>query len=371
MSKLIALSDGHGQETLGKRTPIFPDGMIDKETGLNFMHENTFNRAVINYLDVELKRCGFQTLKVAPTDDDTPLKARSDLAKAKGADLYVSVHANASDSRFDGKGKDASGYEIFTKTDNGKSMELAKDVLEFIGQGTPQKNRGIKDGMHLHEIRVNHNHGINAILVECAFMDDLDEAKLLLTDAFRRECATEIAKGVCKFYGVHYVEAPKEVVNPVAKPVEPKVETKPEVKPAPANPEVKPEVNPVKLGQATLLGDLKIHESADLDSKVVGIASHGQVVDVFKESNKMFMIAPNRWISSSTKYVKAPFRDGYGTVEVITGALNVRKANDFDAPIARTLKKGDRVKVQYVKNGMYYLGNGEWISAKSDYTKKI
>ncbi len=52
MSYTIALDDGHGMETAGKRTPKFNDG--------TFMRENEFNRAVVNYLNVELKRCGFK-----------------------------------------------------------------------------------------------------------------------------------------------------------------------------------------------------------------------------------------------------------------------------------------------------------------------
>lgn len=69
MSELIALCDGHGMETAGKRTPMFSDG--------TFMRENEFNRAVVALLDVHLKRCGFRTLIVAPTDIDTPLRTRT------------------------------------------------------------------------------------------------------------------------------------------------------------------------------------------------------------------------------------------------------------------------------------------------------
>lgn len=75
--KLIALDDGHGMQTAGKRTPPIP------ELGGRVMLENEFNRAVVKFLDVELRRCGFNTLLVAPTDVDTSLKARTDLVNAK------------------------------------------------------------------------------------------------------------------------------------------------------------------------------------------------------------------------------------------------------------------------------------------------
>ncbi|WP_373233318.1 N-acetylmuramoyl-L-alanine amidase [Cohnella sp.] len=85
--KLIALDDGHGMETAGKRTPALPDGTV--------MRENEFNRRVVALLDVQLQRCGFRTLLVAPTDVDTTLRTRTDAANKAKADLYISVHANA------------------------------------------------------------------------------------------------------------------------------------------------------------------------------------------------------------------------------------------------------------------------------------
>jgi hypothetical protein len=39
------------------------------------------------------------------------------------------------------------------------------------------------------------------VLVEYGFMDNLTEAKLLLTEAYRAECAIELAKGICEYLG--------------------------------------------------------------------------------------------------------------------------------------------------------------------------
>ncbi|OAT82459.1 hypothetical protein A6P54_07860 [Bacillus sp. MKU004] len=66
---LIALDDGHGLGTSGKRTPYIPS--IGRQ-----IRENEFNEKVTLYLKGELERCGFRTLLTAPTDGDTPLKER-------------------------------------------------------------------------------------------------------------------------------------------------------------------------------------------------------------------------------------------------------------------------------------------------------
>ena len=41
-----------------------------------------------------------------------------------------------------------------------------------------------------------------AILIEAAFMTNLEEAKLLASDKFREEVAEEIYKGICVYYGL-------------------------------------------------------------------------------------------------------------------------------------------------------------------------
>jgi N-acetylmuramoyl-L-alanine amidase len=89
MSFLIAIDDGHGLNppTPGKRTPNIP--------GVGVIYENQFNKAVANLLNEELKRCGFRTLLVAPTDVDTPLLIRTTLANTNNANAYVAIHYNA------------------------------------------------------------------------------------------------------------------------------------------------------------------------------------------------------------------------------------------------------------------------------------
>lgn len=203
---VIALDDGHGMGTAGKRTPTLPAG-LKSETG-SFMHENEFNRAVVKYLDVELKRCGFRTVFVAPTDGDTSLSQRCRTANNAGADLYISVHANA----LTGKWGNARGIETLSGS-NPRSKQIARVIHNHIKDGTPQLDRGIKDGSWLAIVKQTN---MPAILVEAGFMDNLEEAKLLLTDAYRRETAREIAEGICEVFGRKYIPATKAAQKPAS-----------------------------------------------------------------------------------------------------------------------------------------------------------
>jgi N-acetylmuramoyl-L-alanine amidase len=200
MSKLVAICPGHGPETPGKRTPCFPDG--------TFMHENTFNRVVADKLEIHLKRCGFKTLMTTPRDIDNPLKARTDLANNAKADFYISIHANANT----GVWGSAHGVDTFYFSTHPESKKAADIIHSFLIRGTPLVDRRVQSA-DFHVLRETH---MPAVLVECGFMDNLVEAKLLLTDAYRAECAIEIARGICKYLGVVFVaEEVKPKMDPV------------------------------------------------------------------------------------------------------------------------------------------------------------
>lgn len=192
---LIALDDGHGIDTAGKRTPVVP------ELGRP-IKENEFNRAVVKYMDEHLRHIGFKTLLVAPTDADTSLNARTNLANSKGADAYFSIH-------FDAMGNvwgTAEGHSIFVYPGSTTSKKLAECVAEFLKHGTTQKWRGIKE-QNFHVLRETK---MPAILSENGFMDNKREALLMIDESFQKEVAREHVQGICKYFGVPFKEL-KEV----------------------------------------------------------------------------------------------------------------------------------------------------------------
>ncbi|MBN2884236.1 MAG: N-acetylmuramoyl-L-alanine amidase [Clostridia bacterium] len=195
MAKLIALDDGHGMTTPGKRTPPIP------ELNNRVIKENEFNRAVVALLDEELKRCGFNTLMVAPSDAETSLGARTNLANAKGADAYISIHYNAFDGKFDAYDPEGISVHIYPGSTSGR--KLGEAILKYLIQGTSQKNRGIVES-NFHVLRETK---MVAILSENGFMDNKREAMLMLDAAFQKEVAVEHAKGICDYFGVKYVAA--------------------------------------------------------------------------------------------------------------------------------------------------------------------
>ena len=202
---LIAIDDGHGADTPGKRTPYIAS--LGRQ-----IRENEFNKPTANYLETELMRCGFRTIQLAPTDADTPLKDRTNKANSAKADLLASLHFNASDGKFDGDAKDPSGFSahIYPGNRNKAAGKFAAIALKYLAEGTAQKNRGIVE----QDLHMTRESKMPSVLFEFGFMDNEREALLMLNADFQRECATEVAKAVCEFYGVPYVaEINKEVAG--------------------------------------------------------------------------------------------------------------------------------------------------------------
>lgn len=187
---IIAIDDGHGAETAGKRTPLFADG--------KFMHENEFNNAVAQLVKINLERCGFKTILVAQTDKDTPLSERTSTANNAKADFYISIHANAAS----GSWGDANGIETYYYSESVKGQAAAEIIHKQLIKGTPLKDRGFKPA----KFYVLKYTNMPSVLVECGFMDNLQEATLLLSGAYRKECADEIGKGICEYFKVAWVE---------------------------------------------------------------------------------------------------------------------------------------------------------------------
>jgi N-acetylmuramoyl-L-alanine amidase len=187
---LIAIDDGHGMETAGKRTSMFPGTNV-------FMRENEFNNAVAQLLKINLESAGFDTLMVAEGDTDIPLKVRTDAANKANADLYVSIHANA----YKGEWGEWGGISTYHYPGSVEGKKAAEIIHKNLLQGTKLGDRGVLTE-NFHVLRETN---MPAVLCECAFMDNLSEAKLLLTGAYRQECACEICKGICEYYGVEWV----------------------------------------------------------------------------------------------------------------------------------------------------------------------
>jgi len=118
-----------------------------------------------------------------PKDD---LQARVDYANARGADLFISLHANGASSR------SARGTETYASPRDYLGRRLAPIVNREIVSATGLRNRGA----HTADFYVCRWSNMPAILVETAFISSPRDAYLLKQTWFRRRVARGIANGV-------------------------------------------------------------------------------------------------------------------------------------------------------------------------------
>lgn len=219
---LIAVDSGHGMETPGKRTPplledIVIAGKIIKKKG-EIIHEKEWNRAVADKLIAALKRCGFDTLDVSPGLKDVPLADRYNAANDAKADAFISKHYNAATSNWWTPGYTLAFVSQYAST---KARTLAKYVQDECAAANGWRNEGVQNDYAYMGVNVAVLRRTNmpAVLTETGFMDVWDHAKKMIDPDFIEADAEATCRGICKFFGVKYVQPEKEVVVTIPTPV--------------------------------------------------------------------------------------------------------------------------------------------------------
>lgn len=172
-------------------------GGIDSGAVANNTKEKDLNLAIAKACGDMLKRYGVEVRMSRSKDENDPLSEEIRECNAFSPDLAVSIHNNASNGKGD-------GAEVFHSHLGGKGKALAENILaEIVKVG--QNSRGAK-------IRKNSNgkdyYGFiretsaPAVIVECAFVDNATDLKILATESQRKTMGEAIAKGILKTLGV-------------------------------------------------------------------------------------------------------------------------------------------------------------------------
>ncbi len=122
---------------------------------------------------------------------DLDLPPRVSFANNTDADIFVSIHANASR----GKRRDINGLETFYYR-GGRGRLLAKKIQKQILTVSPgSPDRGVKQGRYY----VIKNTRMPAVLVEIGFLTGRLDARRLKKTAHRKRLAFAIAKGILEY----------------------------------------------------------------------------------------------------------------------------------------------------------------------------
>lgn len=173
----VIIDNGHGIDTVGKRSPVWPDG--------SQLFEYEFNRDIANRLSSVLDAEGIENVLVVPETIDIPLIERVNRInyyhKNMPGSFLVSIHANA------GGG---SGWEVFTSKGETKSDQLAEYFATYAEITLPgfriRKDTTDGDSDKEADFYILKNTRCPAVLTENLFMDTERDCKFLMTEKGRQ-----------------------------------------------------------------------------------------------------------------------------------------------------------------------------------------
>lgn len=181
MSKIIAISAGHGYNTAGKRCLKKLDPNETREWFLNDRIADKVETELLNNYDCKVLRLDDTTGK-----KDIALSTRVKTANNAKADIYVSIHHNAGING--GKGGGTVVYHYNDNTSEAKALRLYNKV---IAQTNLVGNRADKtvNGNHLYEIKQT---SMVCTLLENGFMDSATDVPIILSEEHAKKTATGI-----------------------------------------------------------------------------------------------------------------------------------------------------------------------------------
>ena len=170
-------------------------GGSDPGAVANNTKEKDLNLSIAHACKDFLVKHGVSVKMSRTKDEDDPLSEEIKECNAYAPDLAVDIHNNAG-------GGD--GAEVFYHYGGGKSKTLADNVLTEIvkvGQNSRgTKTRINKDGKDYYGfIRQT---SAPAVIVECAFVDNASDLKILASESQRKSMGEAIAKGILKSLGI-------------------------------------------------------------------------------------------------------------------------------------------------------------------------
>jgi len=215
--RTVVIDPGHGGENPGARGA---SGALEKDIALS----------IARRLRAELVNArGLSVFLTRDKDVDVDLDERTAIANNYKADLFVSIHVNASRAR-GAKGSEVYFLSYQASDDDSRrtahlegaaepppgatspelalilwdmaqaehleeSSALASRIQEELAVVTGSEGRGVKQA----PFRVLVGASMPAVLVEVAFISNAEEEKLLLSEAYQAKVAASLARGIERF----------------------------------------------------------------------------------------------------------------------------------------------------------------------------
>jgi N-acetylmuramoyl-L-alanine amidase len=180
---LVIVDAGHGGYDGGAEA----NGVLEKDLNLEISYK----------LKDELILRGYTVYLTRPEDEFVGLNERASLANRQDDPVcLISIHQNSLDEE---EGS-ASGLESWTYNREG-CIELGDAVAEAVSKKTGTRNRGTRTRTNL---VVTSKTTMPAIIFECGYVTDAEEAKKLADDKYQELIVEGIVDGIDQFVKDYY-----------------------------------------------------------------------------------------------------------------------------------------------------------------------
>lgn len=177
--KTVILDAGHGKKDSGA-------------VGATKKLEKNFNLSMVLKINELLKKNPeINVILTRSTDVFVELVDRAKIANKAGADVFLSIHANAG-------GTDARGSETLYTKEIDKAF--ATTIHKYLMAATGLADRKCRS----QNLSVCRNTQMPAALIEPGFLTNPAEEELLFNEEFQNKLAVAMAQGICEYLGVQY-----------------------------------------------------------------------------------------------------------------------------------------------------------------------
>lgn len=189
---VVILDAGHGGMDGGC---VAPDGTCEKDINLSivkYLEElltfSGYNVVLTRSEDVSIHDNGVEGIRNQKISD---MENRLEIVKSYPNSVFISIHQNQfTDSRY-------FGAQMFYTTNNSGNFKLATTMQQCFAELQPENNREIK--LIDNDLFLFKNTEQPALLVECGFLSNTDDAAKLCTDAYRKQVAFTVYKGLMSY----------------------------------------------------------------------------------------------------------------------------------------------------------------------------
>lgn len=189
---VVVVDAGHGGEDSGAVANLILEKDINLQIALklrDMLKASGIEVKMIRESDISIYDTASGTIRERKVSD---LKNRVEIVNSNKNHILVSIHQNKFEQT------QYSGAQMFYSTNNSKSQLLAESIRKSItGLIQPDNKRELKEGGS--DIYLLNNATVPAVIVECGFISNEEEAKNLSDEEYQKKMAFAIYCGILEY----------------------------------------------------------------------------------------------------------------------------------------------------------------------------